>query len=309
MTVIGEPGIGKSRLARELAARLGDRATVLEGRCLPYGSGITYWPVREMVLQAAGGRPLEALTAGLPDGAAAAASVAGTLGLGEGAPGEATPWGFRRLFAAVARDAPLVLQFDDVHWAEPPLLELVDDLAARLTDAPVLLLCLARPELLAAHPAWAPTAVRLGPLSADESRRAAGRPRADSRSHSGRRSPSEPAATRSSSSSSRCTSPSTKARRDSRRRCTLCWPLDLICSPHRSDRFSTPRRSRESAFTSAACSRSSRTSTDADARSSMDMLVDRELLLPATSDIAASRHGAFATRWCGTPPTRRCRRA
>ena len=64
MTVIGEPGIGKSRLARELAARLGDRATVLEGRCLPYGQGITYWPVREMVLQAARGRPLEALTAG-----------------------------------------------------------------------------------------------------------------------------------------------------------------------------------------------------------------------------------------------------
>ena len=170
VTVIGEPGIGKSRLAREFAARLGGRATVLEGRCLPYGSGITYWPVREMVLQAARGRPLEALTAGMPDGAAAAASVAGTLGLGEGAPGEATPWGFRRLFEAVARDAPLVLRFDDVHWAEPPLIDLVDDLAARLADAPVLLVCLARPELLAARPAWAATAIRLGPLSADESR-------------------------------------------------------------------------------------------------------------------------------------------
>jgi DNA-binding SARP family transcriptional activator len=171
VTVIGEPGIGKSRLARELTAHLGDRATVLEGRCLPYGSGITYWPVREMVLQAARGRPLETLTAGLHDGTAAAASVAGTLGLGERAPGEATPWGFRRLFAAVAENAPLVLQFDDVHWAEPPLLDLVDDLATRLTDAPVLLLCLARPEVLAARPAWVSTAVRLGPLSTDESRR------------------------------------------------------------------------------------------------------------------------------------------
>ena len=93
VTVIGEPGIGKSRLAREFTARLGGRATVLEGRCLPYGLGITYWPVREMVLQAARGRPLEVLTAGLHDGPAAAASVAGTLGLGESAPGEATPWG------------------------------------------------------------------------------------------------------------------------------------------------------------------------------------------------------------------------
>ena len=176
VTVIGEPGIGKSRLARELTARLGGRATVLEGRCLPYGLGITYWPVREMVLQAARGRPLEELTAGLADGAAAAASVAGTLGFGEGAPGEATPWGFRRLFAAVSGDGPLVLQFEDVHWAEPPLLDLVDDLAARLTDSPVLLLCLARPELLAVRPGWArdaagATTVRLGPLSADESHR------------------------------------------------------------------------------------------------------------------------------------------
>jgi class 3 adenylate cyclase/tetratricopeptide (TPR) repeat protein len=176
VTVIGEPGIGKSRLARELTARLGGRATVLEGRCLPYGLGITYWPVREMVLQAARGRPLEALTAGLPDGAAAAASVAGTLGLGDSAPGEASSWGFRQLFAAVSRDGPLVLQFEDVHWAEPPLLDLVDDLATRMTDAPVLLLCLGRPELLTVRPGWAPdaagvTAVRIGPLSADESHR------------------------------------------------------------------------------------------------------------------------------------------
>ena len=176
VTVIGEPGIGKSRLARELAARLAHRATVLAGRCLPYGLGITYWPVREMVLQAADGLPLETLTAGLPDGSAAAASVAAMLGLAEGAPGEASPWAFRQLFGAVAREGPLVLLFEDVHWAEPPLLDLVDDLRAQLVDAPLLLLCLARPELLAACPAWASdtagvTTVRLGPLSPDESRR------------------------------------------------------------------------------------------------------------------------------------------
>jgi DNA-binding SARP family transcriptional activator len=171
VTVIGEPGIGKSRLARELATRLHDRATVLEGHCPAYGLGVTYWPVREMVVQAAAGRPLEALTAALEDGAAAAASVAGTLGLGESAPGEATPWAFRRLFAAITTQLPLVLQFEDVHWAERPLLDLIDDLAARLTDAPVLLLCLARPEILAARPRWADGALRLGPLHDTDSRR------------------------------------------------------------------------------------------------------------------------------------------
>ena len=71
----------------------------------------------------------------------------------------------------IAREGPLVLLFEDVHWAEPPLLDLVDDLAAQLVGSPVLLLCLARPELLAARPAWAATAVRLGPLNPDESRR------------------------------------------------------------------------------------------------------------------------------------------
>ena len=171
VTVIGEPGIGKSRLARELAVRLDPRATVLAGRCLPYGLGITYWPVREMVLQATDGRPLETLTAGLPDGPAAAASVNAMLGLDESAAGESSPWAFRLLFGAVAQDGPLVLLFEDVHWAEPPLLDLVDDLHAQLVDAPVLLLCLARPELLAARPAWAGTTVHLGPLSPDESRR------------------------------------------------------------------------------------------------------------------------------------------
>jgi len=171
VTVIGEPGIGKSRLARELATRLQDRATVLEGHCPAYGLGVTYWPVREMVVQAAQGRPLEALTAALQDGAAAAASVAGTIGLGESAPGEATPWAFRRFFAAVAAELPLVLRFEDVQWAEPPLLDLIEDLAERLTDAPVLLLCLARPEILAARPEWADSALRLGPLHDADSHR------------------------------------------------------------------------------------------------------------------------------------------
>ena len=168
--MIGEPGIGKSRLARELAARLHGRAAVLEGHCPAYGLGVTYWPVRRWSSRPRrGGRsrrsPPRWRTVRPPQ------PVAGTLGLGESPPGEATPWAFRRLFAAISQQTPLVLQFEDVHWAEPPLLDLIDDLAARLTDAPVLLLCLARPEILAARPNWAESALRLGPFNDADSRR------------------------------------------------------------------------------------------------------------------------------------------
>ena len=165
LAVVGEPGIGKSRLARELARALGTRATVLTGRCPAYGEEITFSPVREMVLAAG---PLDALTAGLEDGALVAAAVAGALGLRDGAPGEATPWAFRHLFAAVASERPLVLVFEDLHWADPALLDLVEQLAAGLR-APVLLLGLARPELLDARPGW--PAVRPAALSDVESRR------------------------------------------------------------------------------------------------------------------------------------------
>ena len=163
--MIGEPGIGKSRLARELARALGPRATVLTGRCPAYDEEIRLSPVREMVLAAG---PLDALTAGIEDGAMVAGAVAGALGLRDGAPGEATPWAFRRLFAAIASKRPLVLVFEDLHWADPTLLDLVEQLAAGL-HAPVLLLGLARPELLDARPAW--PAVRPAALSDVESRR------------------------------------------------------------------------------------------------------------------------------------------
>jgi DNA-binding SARP family transcriptional activator/tetratricopeptide (TPR) repeat protein len=174
-TVLGEPGIGKSRLARELADHLAGRATVLLGRCRAYGEGITYWPLREMVVALAGDRPLEHFLHEAEDAAAVAASVSATLGLGEGAPGEATPWAFRRLFTLLARDRPVLLVFEDVHWAQPPLLDLIEHLAARLAGAPVTLLCLARPELLTLRPAWGAdalhaTSLPLRRLSDDDSR-------------------------------------------------------------------------------------------------------------------------------------------
>ena len=177
VALVGEPGIGKSRLARELARRLAPAATVLHGRCPPYGDAITYWPVREMVVGAAGGQPLERLTAGLEDGDGVAAAIGATLGLRDGVPGEAAPWAFQRLFAALARERPLVLVFEDMHWADPGLLELVESLGTAAEPVPLLLLCVGRPELLAARPEWDARVVRPVALADRESEQLlAGRP-------------------------------------------------------------------------------------------------------------------------------------
>src|SRR5439155_14512408 len=154
VTIVGPAGIGKSRLAGDVRARLMERATVLRGRCLPYGHGITFWPLAEVVSQAAGlGRaaPQESLTRilallnGKDDAAAITEQVAKLLGLASGSSPEAF-WAVRRLFEALARDRPLAVVFDDMHWAEPTFVELVEHVAER-AQAPILLLCLARSEL------------------------------------------------------------------------------------------------------------------------------------------------------------------
>ena len=175
VTVLGEPGIGKSRLVHELRPLLGSEAMFLVGRCPAYGEGITYWPVREMVVQAAGRGTIDELVRELDDGPDVARRVAAALGLEEGVAGEEALWAFRRLFAAIARARPLVLVFEDVHYGQPALVDLVDHLASWIRDAPVLLLCLARPELLDARPGWAggqrnAASLTLGPLTAEESR-------------------------------------------------------------------------------------------------------------------------------------------
>jgi predicted ATPase len=135
-TVLGPAGVGKSRLVAELTAGLD--AAVLRGRCLPYGEGVTFWPLREAGIDA---EPEEA----------------------------------RTTFETLARSKPLVVCFDDLHWAEPAFLDLVEDVAES-RGAPILLVCLARPELLDARPGWGggrvnASSVLLEPLSDEESGR------------------------------------------------------------------------------------------------------------------------------------------
>lgn len=167
VTVVGEAGVGKSRLAQELGSLVGDRATVLIGRCVPYGEGITYWPLDEVVRQAAGATTPEAVAAVLAadgDRELIARGVAAALGTTETAAArEESFWAFRRLFEALARERPLLLVFEDVHWAEPSFLELVKYLAEWTREAAALALCLARPELLETRPGWQST-LRLDPF-------------------------------------------------------------------------------------------------------------------------------------------------
>jgi DNA-binding SARP family transcriptional activator len=159
-TLLGTAGIGKSRLAAETQIELGEQAHVLVGRCLPYGDGITFWPLREMLTQAVGNeleQAIERLMASEPEGAQLAGSAAGLLGMGDQSGGGLED-GFlavRRLLERLATQQPLVLVFEDIHWAESTLLDLIEQLADLARSSPILLLCLARPELLEQRPGWA----------------------------------------------------------------------------------------------------------------------------------------------------------
>jgi class 3 adenylate cyclase/tetratricopeptide (TPR) repeat protein len=166
VTVLGAAGVGKSRLVDEALASIGARATVLRGRCLSYGEGITYWPVAEVVRQAAGighddslpaarGK-LAALLAGQEQAERIGSRITDLVGLGEAAGGETheTFWAVRKLFEHVASRRPLVVALEDLHWAEPTLLDLVEYVGNFTRNAPVLLLALARTELLEARLDW-----------------------------------------------------------------------------------------------------------------------------------------------------------
>jgi class 3 adenylate cyclase/tetratricopeptide (TPR) repeat protein len=159
-TILGTAGVGKSRLTAEFLASLAD-VTVVRGRCLSYGEGITYWPVVEAVLQL-GHRPSD------PRAAAAIDSLLGNSE--DSATTEEIAWAFRKL---LEESAPLVCVFDDLHWAEPTFLDLVDQVADWSRDASIFLVCIARPELLDRRPTWAggklnASTVLLEPLTADE---------------------------------------------------------------------------------------------------------------------------------------------
>jgi DNA-binding SARP family transcriptional activator len=153
-TIVGEAGIGKTRLMRELLEPLRDEARILVGRCASYGEGATYIPIAEVVRQAAPQMSVDGIRALMAGEEDAAQRIAELVGVSEGpaAPGEAF-WAVRRFVETMAQDRPLVLVLDDIHWAEPTLLDLIEYLG-EWTSAPVLVLCAARGDLFDARPGW-----------------------------------------------------------------------------------------------------------------------------------------------------------
>jgi class 3 adenylate cyclase/tetratricopeptide (TPR) repeat protein len=159
VTVLGPPGIGKSRLLREAVASLGTRARVAVGRCVPFGEGVTYFPLAEIVKQVAGDEPRARLVELLrPDENAelAAEMVAAAVGASErGGSTEETHWAIRTLLEAMARDRPLVVVVEDLHWAEATFLDLIEYVVGFSRERQILFLCSGRPELLETRPTWA----------------------------------------------------------------------------------------------------------------------------------------------------------
>ena len=167
VTVIGSAGVGKTRLVSELVAELGGYATVATGRCLPYGDGITFWPLTELIRRLGGERAVADAMGNEAD-AALVVERLGVLGGTGAAPPEELFWAVRRLFEVLAQTRPLLVLLEDVHWAEPTLLDLVEHVSRWSRYAPILLLCVAREELLEERPRWEGTLVRLEPLAAGE---------------------------------------------------------------------------------------------------------------------------------------------
>ena len=182
-TLVADAGVGKSRLTAEFLDRIADGALVLAGRCLPYGDGITFWPLAEALKTASGivnDDTVEnalAKLAMLTDraGADVTERLAAMIGLQpEPFPVEELAWATRRLLEHLAAERPVALVVEDVHWAEPTLLELIEQLVEAIDEVPVLVLCPARPVLLDERPDWGTgdraTRIELEPLDADASR-------------------------------------------------------------------------------------------------------------------------------------------
>jgi class 3 adenylate cyclase/tetratricopeptide (TPR) repeat protein len=182
-TIYGDPGVGKSRLASEFVGGL-ESATVLYGRALPYGEGVTYSALADMVKTAAGiadddplDEALEKLRDCCPD-EAVADLLALASGVLEAVKAERNQqeisWAAREWAEKLAEPQPLVLVFEDIHWAEDALLELIEHMATWVRNVPILLVCLARPELLDLRPGWGggrvrATSIELEPLGRIES--------------------------------------------------------------------------------------------------------------------------------------------
>ena len=163
-TVLGPAGVGKSRLVEEFLSSIGSGATVLRGRCLPYGEGITYFPVVEAIKQAAGLADFDlpgvvetkvcAVLEGDEHQELVCRHVSQLMGVAEATAGEETFWAIRRFFEVSAAECPVVLVFDDIHWGEPTFLDLVEHIADWSRGSPILLLCMARSDLLDVRPTW-----------------------------------------------------------------------------------------------------------------------------------------------------------
>jgi class 3 adenylate cyclase/tetratricopeptide (TPR) repeat protein len=193
-TIVGDPGIGKSRLLTELAHRISEDGDVLWGRCLSYGEGITYWPVEEMLEGAAGilksddpetvstklAVLLDRFGAEDPDRfRTIAATLANLVGVGDSEHPVAAEmsqaelhWGIRRVLELMAADRPLMLVFEDIHWAEPTLFDLIEFLGE--ATAPILVVGSARRELRELRPDFCTdgehrTTMSLSALGEDES--------------------------------------------------------------------------------------------------------------------------------------------
>jgi class 3 adenylate cyclase len=204
VTLYGDPGVGKSRLSREFLDSIGDQALVLFGRCLPYGEGVTFWPLAEILKGHAGVLDTdppdialerirkaghELLTGDVtPDPARTTAALAFTVGVEDPAyqfarmdPQEVraevhAAW--RSFFSGLAKGQVVVVIVEDIHWGDPALLDLLEDLAARAIG-PLLFVCPSRPELSARRPGWGSgsrnhTAVALSPLTPKDSERLVG---------------------------------------------------------------------------------------------------------------------------------------
>jgi len=156
VTIVGDAGVGKSRLVAETLAPLD--ATIARGRCLPYGDGITYWPVVEVL------RQLDVM----PEDPAAVAAIGSLLGeRGGGTSAEEIAWAFRKTLERAATDRPLVAVFDDIQCGEETFLDLLEHVALLSSGSPIMILCMARPELVDRRPTW-PIALRLEPLEEHE---------------------------------------------------------------------------------------------------------------------------------------------
>jgi class 3 adenylate cyclase/tetratricopeptide (TPR) repeat protein len=188
VTVVGEPGVGKTRLCTELLQYIEQRSGLVrwrQGRCLPYGEGIAFWALGEIVKAECGilesDTPEEASTKldqaipeHEPDRAWLRARLAPLVGAGgEPAAQEESFTAWRRFLDGLAAKNPTVLVVDDLHWADEPMLAFLEHLADWSAGVPLLLLCTARPEFHDKHPTWGAgvrnaQAINLAPLSDEE---------------------------------------------------------------------------------------------------------------------------------------------